>query len=121
MAVRRTVRRAVVGFGIVTAGALVAMHPGAVRAFYLDIYPEDPAKAQALTLCFAENHAFNRLDSSERDACYRHVLQSAGEVAAASMATANAVDLRRAAGQTGMPRNDVRRLEQTETLLHGAH
>lgn len=112
----RTVRRAVVMVALVTAGGVAAMHPEAVKAFYLTIYPDDPARAQALDLCFTENHAFNRLDSGQRDACYRHVLGSVAAASSASLATpvANPVDLRRAAGQGSVPLNDVRREEESQ-------
>jgi hypothetical protein len=108
------------GFALVTAGGVAAMHPGAVKAFYLNIYPEDPAKAQALDLCFTENHAFNRLDAGQRDSCYRHILSSVTEISSASLAppAINPVDLQRAVGQGSLPRNDVRRAEQTQDVLH---
>jgi hypothetical protein len=109
---------------VATAGGVALMYPGAVRALYLELYPSDPAKAEALELCFAENHAFNRLDPGEREGCYRRLLQAAGEVANAQMAAAavvNAVDLRHAAGLGGMPRNDVRRQEETDSFIRPAH
>lgn len=116
-------RRALLGLAVITAGGAAAMHPGAVKAFYLGIYPTDPAKAEALNLCFTENHAFNRLDAGEREACYRHILNAANAVSAVSTASiatpvANPVDLRQAAGEGQMPRNDIRRLEQAETVPH---
>jgi hypothetical protein len=113
----RTVRRTVTGLAVVTAGGFAAMHPAAVRAFYLDIYPSDPAKAEALNLCFAERHTFNRLDPGEREECYSHILQSLGAVSSASIAgpAPNAIDLKRSAGQGGMPKNDVRREEETQS------
>jgi len=108
-------------FAMVVAGGFAAIHPGAVKAFYVNIYPEDPAKAEALNLCFTENHAFNRLDSAAREGSYRHILASLGELpkaAAAAAAAANAVDLRQAAGQGSLPQNDIRRQERTASLLH---
>ncbi|HZK90480.1 MAG TPA: hypothetical protein VFC56_10070 [Stellaceae bacterium] len=110
-------------FAVVTVGGVAAMHPGAVKAFYLNIYPDDPAKAQALDLCFTENHAFNRLDSDQRNSCYQHFLSLVAEVSSASLAPAaiNTIDLQRAAGQGSLPRNDVRREEQTLAAAHRPH
>jgi hypothetical protein len=108
----------------VTAGGIAAMHPGAVKAFYLDIYPNDPARAQALDLCFTENHAFNRLDAGQRDTCYRHILYSVSEVSSASLAppVVNPIDLQRAAGLGSLPRNDVRQEQQSQdAAAHRPH
>jgi len=110
---------------VVGAGGFAVMNPGVVKAFYEDIYPDDPAKRQALDLCFMENHKFNRLDAGERDACYKRALLPLGELpsagAPAAPPSANLVDLQRAAGQGRMPRNDVRRLEQEQDALHSPH
>jgi hypothetical protein len=112
---------------VVTAGGVAAMHPGAVKAFYLGIYPDDPAKAQALDLCFTENHAFNRLDSAQRDVCYRHILPSVADASSAALSDmaarplANPIDLRRAAAVSTLPRNDIRRAEQNEVAQQLRH
>jgi hypothetical protein len=105
---------------VVGAGTFAAMNPGVVKAFYEDIYPSDPAKRQALELCFMQDHKFNRLESSERDRCYRQMLFTASEhsaptaVSAEQQPNVNLIDLGRAAAQGNLPRNDIRRLEQNE-------
>jgi hypothetical protein len=123
MSLGRSVKRTVMGLVVISAGGFAAMHPGAVKAFYQDIYPRDPAMREALDRCFLENHDFNRLVSGARDACYRHILLSAGDVSSAApqQRDANLIDLTRAAGQGSVPRNDIRRLEQTEDARHTAH
>ncbi len=126
MALGRLVRRLVTVSVVAGAGALAIINPGAVKAFYEDLYPGDPAKRQALELCFMQDHKFNRLDSGEREACYHRMLQPLGELPAAAAGTperpqANIVDLERAAGQGSLPRNDIRRLEQNENAVHSPH
>lgn len=120
MAFGRSGRRIAAALVVVGAGVFVAMNPGVVKAFYEDIYPSDPAKRQALELCFMQDHKFNRLDSGERDRCYRQMLFPVSEhsasagVLAEQKPTVNLIDLERAAAQGNMPRNDVRRLEQDQ-------
>jgi hypothetical protein len=118
MALARPIRRGVMLLAVVGAGGFVAMNPGVVKGFYEDLYPSDPAKRQALELCFMQDHKFNRLDADQRDACYHRLLSSLGEVPAAGAAalrpTANLVDLQRSAGAGSVPRNDIRRLEQNQ-------
>ena len=117
MAQGRTIRRWAVLAAIVAGGGFVALNPGVVKAFYQDIYPSDPAKRQALELCFLQDHKFNRLDPGARDNCYHRMLQPLGEIStseAPQPPTANLVDLQRAAGAGQQPRNDIRRLEQNE-------
>jgi hypothetical protein len=120
MASDRLIKRLVVAAIVVGAGAFAAMNPGVVKAFYEDLYPSDPAKRQALDLCFMQDHKFNRLDAGERDACYQHMLQPLGEVAPGAPPNVNPVDLQRAAGQTGAPRNDIRRIEQSANAPHAS-
>jgi len=124
MALGRTLRRLILTVAIVGGGGFAAMNPGVVRAFYEDIYPSDPAKRQALELCFVRDHKFNRLDSDQREACYRTMLVSRGEIAAQSpnsQPPMNSIDLQRAAGMGSVPRNDIRRSEETRDALHTAH
>jgi len=124
MALGRTLRRLILTVAIVGGGSLAAMNPGVVRAFYEDIYPTDPAKRQALELCFVRDHKFNRLDADQREACYRTMLVSHGEIAAQSpdrQPPMNSVDLQRAAGMGSVPRNDIRRSEETRGALQTAH
>jgi hypothetical protein len=102
---------------VVGAGGFAVMNPGVVRAFYQDIYPSDPAKRQALELCFLQDHKFNRLEPDAREACYGRMLQPLGEISSSEtqqQPTANLVDLQRVAGERTLPRNDIRRLEQNE-------
>jgi hypothetical protein len=83
------------------------------------------AKRQALALCFAQDHQFNRLNAGERDACYRHMLFRLGDPTPSGSLVAqppvNFVDLQRAAGEGSLPHNDVRRLEQTDSANHSSH
>jgi hypothetical protein len=107
------------------AGAFAVMNPGVVKAFYEDIYPSDPAKRQALELCFMQDHKFNRIEADEREACYRRMLQPLGAISSAGAppepVNANPVDLQRAASQGNMPRNDIRRIEQNEHPPRAPH
>lgn len=124
MITARRVRRSVLAVAVAAAAGFAVLHPGAVRALYEGVYPGDPAKREALDLCFMQDHKFDRLDSSERDDCYRRMLYPLGDVAAGAPATppaANIVDLERAAGAGDMPRNDVRRQEATQGALHSPH
>jgi hypothetical protein len=119
MALARTLRRLVLATVVVGGGGFVAMNPGVVKALYEDIYPSDPAKRQALEFCFMQDHKFNRLDSDQRDTCYRTMLISRSEQAGqppADQPIVNSVDLQRAAGMGTVPRNDVRRSEETRTF-----
>jgi hypothetical protein len=98
---------------------VVAAYPNVVRGYYLDIYPADPAKQQALELCFLQDHRFNRLDADARESCYRHALLPAESAASMpEVPQANAVDLQRAAALGSLPRNDIRRSEQTQAALN---
>src|SRR5215469_17880581 len=100
MALGRSVRRMVVALVVIGAGVFAAMNPGVVKAFYEDIYPSDPAKRQALELCFMQDHKFNRLDSGEREACYKRMLMLVGAVSSSDQGnTINPIDLERAAAQ----------------------
>ena len=123
MALGRIVRRSVMVLVVVGAGGFAAMNPGVVKAFYEDLYPSDPAKRQALDLCFMQDHKFNRLDAGERDGCYRRMLMPLGEVSPSPTEppNVNLVDLQRAAAQGTLPRNDIRRLEQNQSALHSPH
>lgn len=115
MALGRTVRRIAMMGVVLGAAGFAVMNPGMVKAFYHDIYPDDPAKRQALDMCFMENHKFNRLDADERDACYKRMLQPLGEITSSAPPNVNAVDLQRAAAQGSMPRNDIIRLQEDRT------
>ena len=113
---RRIVRRLVLTLIVFGAVGFAVMNPGMVKAFYEGIYPSDPAKRQALELCFTQDHKFNRLESGEREACYQRMLQP-GDVASTGRpaeSSVNLVDLQHAAGAGNMPRNDIRRLEQNQ-------
>jgi hypothetical protein len=123
----RVLKRLLIVAAVVSAGGVAAVHPEVIKNFYEDVYPSDAAKRQALDLCFMQDHKFNRLESAEREACYRHALfvppaeaaaTAAGEAPAAVKYEPNAIDLRRAAGEGALPRNDARRREQTENALH---
>jgi hypothetical protein len=116
-------RRVLSAAVIVVAGSVAAVHPEAIRNFYLDVYPSDPGKREALELCFLQDHKFNRLDAEERDTCYKHALVPTATDAAVGIVPAdqpqpNEVDLRRDAAAGSMPRNDVRRHEETQNALH---
>jgi hypothetical protein len=109
-------RRLTLAFVVIGAGGFAAIHPDAVKAFYENIYPSDPAKRQALDMCFTEDHKFNRLDATERDACYKRTMFTLGEVspAGAAQPSVNLVDLHRAAGEGSLPRNDILRLQEDQ-------
>jgi len=105
-------------------GGLTALNPGFVRGLFDGVYPIDPARRKALTLCFEQDQRFNRLDAGQRDDCYRRMLFSLGDVAgdaAATPAPVNIIDLQRAAGQGGMIHNDIRQQEATQGALHSPH
>jgi hypothetical protein len=106
------------GAVILGAGAFAVMNPGVVKAFYDQIYPSDPAKREALDLCFMQDHKFNRLDADARDACYQRMLQPLGEINASDRPIVNAVDLQRAAATTSMPRSDIIRLQEDRNPPH---
>jgi hypothetical protein len=124
MALGRIVRRLVFAGVIVAAGGFAEMHSGAIRDFYNGVYPSDPAMREALEVCFMQDHKFNRLDADSREACYRRAMVPVetssrdGGLARQAAAAMNAVDLRRAAGEGSLPRNDVRRTEQMKAALH---
>jgi hypothetical protein len=117
----RWLKRMLFAAVIVGAGGVAAVYPEAVRSFYLDVYPSDPAKRQALEMCFLQDHKFNRLDADERETCYRHALmpiEAAGGAIPVQPPQPNEVDLRRSAAVGSMPRNDIRRHEETDSALH---
>jgi hypothetical protein len=119
---RRLLFVAIVAF----AGGVASVHPEVIESFYETIYPSDSAKRQALDLCFLQDHKFNRLDADEREACYRRNLTQMASAATLALAMPapyepNAIDMRRAAGEGHLPRNDVRRREQTPNALHLPH
>jgi hypothetical protein len=120
MAVGRIVRGVFLAAALVVGGGAVAGHPGAIWDYYRELYPSDPVKSQALEMCFLQDHKFNRLDADEREGCYKRALvavQVTQGYVAVEPSQPNAIDLRRAAAAAGMPRNDVRRIEQTENTL----
>jgi hypothetical protein len=121
MASRRLLKVTLVAvvFGL---GAYAGTHSEAIFNIYDALYPSDAAKRQALDMCFLENHAFNRLDASQRDACYQHA-RLTGAITASMVGTvpANEIDLRHAAAAGSVPHNDVRRTEQTREALHLAN
>lgn len=120
----RLLRRVLVASVFVTVGGVAAMHFQDISTLYRDIYPTDPAKREALDLCFTQDHQFNRLDADARASCYSRALMPAAMVAGFAPAAgpvANPIDLQRAAAAGHMPRNDVRRTEETQGVLHLAH
>jgi hypothetical protein len=121
MSLGRVLRRSLFVAIILGGGGVAAAYPNALRSYYLDLYPTDPGKRQALEMCFLQDHKFNRLDADERENCYRHALlptQAVAGTSAVDQAQANAIDLRRAAAEGTLPRNDVRRSERTDSALH---
>jgi hypothetical protein len=114
-------RRVLLIVVIVMGVATVAVHSTGIRDLYLNLYPIDPARRQALELCFAQDHEFKRLDAGERENCYRQVLVPLQARAGTTPVRANPVDLRHAAAAGSMSRNDVRRTEQMQDALHLPH
>jgi hypothetical protein len=106
---------------VIGVGGVAAVHPKVMSSLYLDVYPADPAKQQALELCFLQDRGFNRLDAGQRENCYRQVLAPVETRSGAALVAANPIDLGRAAAAGHMPRNDVRRTEQTQNALHLPH
>lgn len=98
-----------------TVSLVAIVRPDAVGAIYQQLYPSDPEMRHALNECFTLDPQFNRLDPAARQACYRHMLPSAAQGAAAPHrpAPSNFVDRWRAAGQGHLPQNDVRAEEQS--------
>jgi hypothetical protein len=120
MGFRRVARWVLFTAVVVTAGG-AAIQSNGIRNLYRELYPADPAKREALELCFSQDHEFNRLDSGERENCYRQVLAPVEARLGSTPAWANPIDLRRAAAAGSMSRNDVRRTEQTQDALHLPH
>src|SRR5690242_8582868 len=86
---------AVLGLGLGVAAA----NSAALKGLYQDIFPTDPAKRMALQICFLQDHKFNRLDASAREACYNHALlvattAAAGDQSGQAGAGINFVDLK---------------------------
>ncbi len=120
----RLVRRVLSAAIFVAAGGVAAMHFQDISRFYRDIYPTDPVKREALDLCFTQDHQFNRLDAAARASCYSRALLPAAAMAGLAPVAepaANPIDLQRAAAAGYMPRNDVRRTEETREALHLPH
>jgi hypothetical protein len=113
----RSVKRLLVALVVAAAGGFVVMHPGAVKAFYEDIYPSDPAKRQALELCFMRDPNFNRLNPGQREACYRQARLPVGILANENQQP-NPLDLERAASMGPVPHNDIRRQQDEQKALH---
>jgi hypothetical protein len=121
MAFGRVLKRGLFAAVLLGGGGMAAAYPDVVSGYYHELYPSDPAKRQALELCFLQDREFNRLDADARERCYRRALVPAA--AAAGMVTpepllANAVDLQHAAGAGSMPRNDIRRAEEERAARH---
>jgi hypothetical protein len=92
------------GLAGLVAAAAAGAQSSAVLTFYQRLYPSDAAQRQALDDCGALDSRFNRLDASERAACYRRHSRY--------HATGNFVDLWRAAGEGHLRQNDVRAEQQ---------
>jgi len=92
-----------------------------VAVHYDDIFPGDPTKRHALSLCFMESRRFDRLDSAARAACFKERAVPLGTrdltIPPTQLAPpprqANFVDLWKAAGQGQMRGNDIRAAQQT--------
>jgi len=120
----RLMRRVLSASILVAAGGVATMHFQDIGRFYRDIYPTDPVKREALDLCFTQDHEFNRLDAAARTSCYSRALLPAAAMAGLAPVAgpaANPIDLQRAAAAGHMPRNDVRRTEETQEALHLPH
>jgi len=111
--------------GLGAASAFAATHPAQVIDLYENLYPSDPYKREALELCFAHDHTFNRADADAREACYHQVLAGptpapARELPPPRANEPNFIDLYRAQGQGHLPQSDVRVREQNDRYLHPA-
>jgi hypothetical protein len=121
MAFGRLMTRVLSGAIFLAAGVVASMHFQDISRFYRDIYPTDPVKREALDLCFTQNHQFNRLDPVARASCYSHALLPAAAMAGLAPIggpAANPIDLQRDAAAGHMPRNDIRRTQETREVLH---
>jgi hypothetical protein len=52
----------VIGIGVTQRDGIVAQ--------WTAVYPSDPAREEALHLCYIENPTFNRLRARQRESCY---------------------------------------------------
>ncbi len=116
-------------FGVVALASTAAiLRPDVAAAFYQQVYPSDPAQRRALDQCALENRSFDRLDSADRETCYRRsplAYQAAGAVNATGAqlrlpAAPNSVDQRRAAAEGRLPGNDIRAEQRGELYLRAA-
>lgn len=105
---------------MVVGGVAALLGPRAVYSFVTEVYPSDPAKRQALEMCFLQDSRFNRLDASERANCYSRATL-VGITIDSGVHEANPVDLHQAAAAGSMPRNDVRRVDEMRAALHLPH
>jgi hypothetical protein len=112
-------KRLVVATIIGIAAGSIAMQSKTVLGFIGDIYPADPARREALNLCFLADSHFDRLDPDARATCYHHafVEPSRQDIPAPAGSAANQIDLRRAASLTSAPRNDIRLLQQSDRSI----
>jgi hypothetical protein len=115
----RLAKRVLFAAILMGVGGFAVAHFQDVRSLYQGIYPTDPAKREALDLCFTQDHEFNRLDTIQREGCYRRALLPAAAAAGfvpAVQPVANPIDLQHAAAAGRMPRNDVRRTEMQDAM-----
>jgi hypothetical protein len=70
----------IVAIAVGAAIGIVASQLEPVRDFIADIFPEDMAKRQALSLCIPADPNFNRLDAAARDRCHSMPLWHRGSL-----------------------------------------
>jgi hypothetical protein len=109
---KRPIVAAFVGLAAVAATAQFSPSTGLLN----DIYPKDPARAEALRLCMLADPNFNRLDGVAREACYHHAFgeQASVPLAPADFKTSNQVDLRQSAAMGTVAHNDVRLTQEAD-------
>jgi hypothetical protein len=106
-------------------GMLILMALGAVGELAIQddffgsvqaAYPADLIEREALTRCGQMGAKFSRFSQNDRETCYHAILPAHARASTAVVLTASApndVDLRQAAGLAGVPRNDIRVLQQS--------
>jgi hypothetical protein len=103
-------------------GAALAAIAPVLSTIYVDAYPQDPVKRQALDQCYQANHGFNRLLADERADCYRRFVPVAPPALPLARAVephvaVNFVDLRQAEARGRQPTSDVYTRQQNSASL----
>ncbi|HWB51594.1 MAG TPA: hypothetical protein VG651_20970 [Stellaceae bacterium] len=93
---------------VFSVACLAYVHRDKIIDQYNAAYPSDPAKAAAIDACIAHNKNFNRLDSDDRQACYRKYIPAAAIVLPPSPSPYYSYS------PSHLPGNDIRRQEAND-------